>query len=252
MSLEHEKKLRLYCETDLKKLQETHTDLLLSNDQGHYIRDVMRRRVGDPILLVDGLNGEYLSFIVDINRKEVCVRLTKKIKDLYLPADLWLIFSPIKKMPTDFIVEKATELGVREIKLVVTNYTNLEKVNIEKLRLKIIGAIQQCGGTFIPKISKPVSLSQLLKTWPVNRQLIFCDESMRDIPIQESLKFFGSSSAAILVGPEGGFSEEESNIIRSSKNVLSVSLGSRILRADTAALASITIWHSVCGDWTIS
>ena len=158
-----------------------------------------------------------------------------------------LFFSPLKKVRTDFIVEKATELGVAKIIPVQTEHTNADRVNISRLSAHAIEAAEQCGGTYIPKIEELQKINEVLENFPLDRRLLFCDEKLQASEVNlENLK---KGKWAILVGPEGGFSEIERNYLKGLKFTFSISLGPRILRADTAAVTAISLWQNYLGDW---
>ena len=164
-----------------------------------------------------------------------------------MPPDLWLFFSPLKKIRTDFIVEKATELGVAKIIPVQTKHTNADRIKLTRLSAHAIEAAEQCGGTFIPKIEGLQKINQVLENFPPDRRLLFCDEKLQESEFNlENLK---KGKWAILIGPEGGFSEIERNYLKGLHFTFSLSLGPRILRADTAAVAAISLWQNYLGDW---
>jgi 16S rRNA (uracil1498-N3)-methyltransferase len=236
-------KIRLFVDHPLSEAQLVH----LNRTQAHYLFSVMRKSEGDHIALFNGKNGEWLAQI-DLARKKQgvvrCLEITKPQKN---PPDVWLMFAPIKKARTDFIVEKATELGAARILPLQTDFTNSERIRRERLQDHAIEAAEQCGGTFVPEVKDMSRLGQLLSNWPADRFLLFCDEGkvgervgIRDLP---------KGKWAILLGPEGGFSEKERNYIQAMQNSFSLSLGPRILRADTAAVAALTLWQNALGDW---
>ena len=167
------------------------------------------------------------------------------------PPDLWLLFAPIKKARTDFIVEKAAELGAARILPVQTDFTNAERIRRDRLQAHAVEAAEQCGGTFVPPVEDLQPLGKLLDAWPEDRSLIFCDETLTNSASSLSKNASGPGAeppkAAILIGPEGGFSKGERRRLRTMAT--SISLGPRILRADTAAVAAMTLWQSTMGDW---
>ncbi len=165
-----------------------------------------------------------------------------------LPPDLWLLFAPIKKARTDFIVEKAAEMGVREIRPVQTEFTNAERIRRDRLQAHVIEAAEQCGGVFVPEVRELERLDRLLQGWPEDRQLMFCDEALAGgSPVLKANQDAGPW--AILIGPEGGFSEAERDRLQALEFAHPVALGPRILRADTAAVAAMTLWQMQLGDW---
>ena len=174
----------------------------------------------------------------------LCIKQTKPQIN---PPDLWLYFSPLKKTRTDFIIEKATELGVRKIIPIQTERTNADRIRIDRLNAHAREAAEQCGGTYIPKILELQKLNEALKNFPSDRKLLFCDEELKQPKVKfNSLK---KGKWSILVGPEGGFSDIERNHLLALEFTHRISLGPRILRADTAAVTAISLWQNYLGDW---
>ncbi|MGB0497097.1 MAG: 16S rRNA (uracil(1498)-N(3))-methyltransferase [Rubricella sp.] len=238
-------KIRLFVTGDLGPGGAVAVD----RNQGHYLINVMRATAGTRIACFNGRDGEWLCEIAEASRKNVVLKALEQTRPQGLPPDLRLLFAPIKKARTDFIVEKATEMGVRAIQPVFTRYTNSERIRPDKLRAHCIEAAEQCGGIFVPDLHEAVKLDQALAAMPADRALVFCDERMVAETGLKALEPLAGKPAAILVGPEGGFSEEEAERIRSLPNCVSVTLGPRILRADTAAVAALALWQAACGDW---
>ena len=236
-------KIRLFVDHTLGEAQ----SVPLNKDQAHYIFSVMRKSIGETILIFDGNNGEWEASIEEISKKSGVLLCIKQTKPQIMPPDLWLFFSPLKKVRTDFIVEKATELGVAKIIPVQTEHTNADRVNLSRLSAHAIEAAEQCGGTYIPKIEELQKINEVLEDFPPDRRLLFCDEKLQASEVNlENLK---KGKWAILVGPEGGFSEIERNYLKGLKFTFSISLGPRILRADTAAVTAISLWQNYLGDW---
>ena len=236
-------KIRLFVDHTLGEAQ----SVPLSKDQAHYIFSVMRKSIGETILIFDGNNGEWEASIEEISKKSGVLFCIKQTKPQIMPPDLWLFFSPLKKVRTDFIVEKATELGVAKIIPVQTEHTNADRIKLTRLSAHAIEAAEQCGGTYIPKIEELQKINEVLENFPPDRRLLFCDEKLQASEVNlENLK---KGKWAILVGPEGGFSEIERNYLKGLKFTLSISLGPRILRADTAAVTAISLWQNYLGDW---
>ena len=236
-------KIRLFVDHTLGEAQ----SVPLNKDQAHYIFSVMRKSIGETILIFDGNNGEWEASIEEISKKSGVLFCIKQTKPQIMPPDLWLFFSPLKKVRTDFIVEKATELGVAKIIPVQTEHTNADRVKLSRLSAHAIEAAEQCGGTYIPKIEELQKINEVLENFPPDRRLLFCDEKLQASEVNlENLK---KGKWAILVGPEGGFSEIERNYLRGLKFTFSISLGPRILRADTAAVTAISLWQNYLGDW---
>ena len=235
--------IRLFVDHTLGEAQ----SVPLNKDQAHYIFSVMRKSIGETILIFDGNNGEWEASIEEISKKSGVLLCIKQTKPQIMPPDLWLFFSPLKKVRTDFIVEKATELGVAKIIPVQTEHTNADRVNLSRLSAHAIEAAEQCGGTYIPKIEELQKINEMLENFPLDRRLLFCDEKLQASEVNlENLK---KGKWAILVGPEGGFSEIERNYLKGLKFTFSISLGPRILRADTAAVTAISLWQNYLGDW---
>ena len=236
-------KIRLFVDHTLGEAQ----SVPLNKDQAHYIFSVMRKSIGETILIFDGNNGEWEASIEEISKKSGVLLCIKQTKPQIMPPDLWLFFSPLKKVRTDFIVEKATELGVAKIIPVQTEHTNADRVKLSRLSAHAIEAAEQCGGTYIPKIEELQKINEVLEDFPPDRRLLFCDEKLQASEVNlENLK---KGKWAILVGPEGGFSEIERNYLKGLKFTFSISLGPRILRADTAAVTAISLWQNYLGDW---
>ena len=236
-------KIRLFVDHTLGEAQ----SVPLNKDQAHYIFSVMRKSIGETILIFDGNNGEWEASIEEISKKSGVLLCIKQTKPQIMPPDLWLFFSPLKKVRTDFIVEKATELGVAKIIPVQTEHTNADRIKLTRLSAHAIEAAEQCGGTYIPKIEELQKINEVLENFPPDRRLLFCDEKLQASEVNlENLK---KGKWAILVGPEGGFSEIERNYLKGLKFTFSISLGPRILRADTAAVTAISLWQNYLGDW---
>ena len=236
-------KIRLFVDHTLGEAQ----SVPLNKDQAHYIFSVMRKSIGETILIFDGNNGEWEASIEEISKKSGVLFCIKQTKPQIMPPDLWLFFCPLKKVRTDFIVEKATELGVARIIPVQTEHTNVDRIKLSRLSAHAIEAAEQCGGTYIPKIEELQKIKEVLENFPPNRRLLFCDEKLQASEVNlENLK---KGKWAILVGPEGGFSEIERNYLKELKFTFSISLGPRILRADTAAVTAISLWQNYLGDW---
>ncbi len=235
-------KIRLFVDQPLSPGQAVR----LSADQTHYLTGVMRLAVGAAVLLFNGRDGEWRAVLAETARRGAVLVCEAVVRPLAMPPDLWLIFAPIKKARTDFIVEKAVELGVRRILPVQTRHTNSERIRQDRLQAHATEAAEQCGATYVPEVADLQPLDRMLAAWPDGRQLLWCDEAAAGQPAQITK---GGSPAAILIGPEGGFAETEATRLRGMTGVTAISLGPRILRADTAAVAAITLWQAACGDW---
>ncbi|MEM9640220.1 MAG: 16S rRNA (uracil(1498)-N(3))-methyltransferase [Pseudomonadota bacterium] len=237
-------KIRLFVDAPLV----TGAELRLGT-QAHYLTNVMRRGAGAVFTVFNGVHGAWRAEILQAGRREVLARVLTQTEPQQDPPDLWLVFAPIKKTRTDFIVEKATELGVSRIQPVLTRFTNAERVRIERLQAHAREAAEQCGGTYVPPVAEPQKLDRLLADWPQDRHLLFCDERRSAGPVGAVLAAAPSGPWAVLIGPEGGFSPDETDRLRALPQTTSATLGPRVLRADTAAVAAITAWQQALGDW---
>ena len=213
--------------------------------QANYLGNVMRLREGDRLLVFDGMSGEWLAEIAEAGKKRMTLAIGEPTRAQEEAPDLWLAFAPVKKGRVDWLVEKAVELGVARLLPVVTQRTIVDKLNLDRMRAHIIEAAEQCGRTALADIDGPVRLDAFLKQRDGTRTLFFADES-GGAPAAEA---FQPGPALILTGPEGGFTPEEAASIRSAPNAFAISLGPRILRAETAALAAVAAWMSAVGDW---
>jgi len=223
----------------------------LTEAQAHYLLRVMRAGAGDRVLAFNGKDGEWRTQIAEVKKRGaslICEALTEAQADV---PDLWLAFAPIKKTPADYVAQKATELGVRVLQPVLTHRTIARRVNTDRLRANAIEAAEQSGRVSVPEIRELTSLDALLKSWPKDRSLIFCDEGGDAEPIADALQNAksGGDAWAVLTGPEGGFDAEERALIRANASVIPVTLGPRIMRADTASLAALALFQAVIGDW---
>lgn len=236
-------KIRLYVDHPLGPGKQ----VPVNRDQANYLFNVMRLSVGDGVLLFDGCHGEWQADVVQAGKRKGLLSCVTQTRPLQMPPDLWLLFAPIKKARTDFIVEKATEMGAARIVPVQTAYTNSERVSQQRAQAHAIEATEQCGGTFVPQVADLAKLSAVLDGWPSDRQLMFCDESR--VGPADTLAKASAGKWAVLIGPEGGFSPEERARLLAMPQTLPISLGPRILRADTAAVAALTLWQSQLGDW---
>ena len=218
---------------------------MLDGAQANYLGNVMRLKEGDAALLFDCANGEWLAKVVDLGKKRITLAVAEQTRPQEAVPDLTLAFAPVKRTQTDWLVEKATELGIARLQPVMTRRTVAERVKLERLRSITIEAAEQCNRTSLPKIEEPVSLAAFLSGRDQNATLYFADENGGEA-VASALK---PGPAAVLIGPEGGFTDEERDLVRAQPNSVAISLGPRILRAETAALAAITAWMAVVGDW---
>jgi 16S rRNA (uracil1498-N3)-methyltransferase len=236
---------RLFVANYLKENEE----IALNSAQTHYLVHVLRHSAGSPILVFNGMHGEWIARITEIKRGNCLIRLTEKVREQSIPQDLHYLFAPLKQARLDYTIQKAVEMGVSLLQPVITAHTVVQRINAERMHANAVEAAEQCGILSIPEIKPAVKLQSLLKTYEDERTIIFCDESsLSGSPVRELEKLKGRK-IAVLVGPEGGFSEDERGILRSKSFVHAISLGPRILRADTAALAALALVNAVLGDW---
>lgn len=236
-------KIRLYVDHPLGDGQ----TVPLNRDQAHYLFGVMRQQAGAHVALFNGRDGEWRAEVTKAGKRAGELTCLEQTRPMQMPPDLWLLFAPIKKARTDFIVEKAAEMGAARIMPVQTEFTNSERIRQDRLQAHAVEAAEQCGGTYVPEVTDLQKLDRVLTDWPLDRQLMFCDEAeagqARDLAAAKPGKW------AILIGPEGGFSPAERKRLHALPNAHVVSLGPRILRADTAAVAALTVWQQALGDW---
>jgi 16S rRNA (uracil1498-N3)-methyltransferase len=232
---------RLYVETQLGAGARVELDAA----QANYLGNVMRLKEGDRLLLFDGMSGEWLAEIAEASRKRMTLSVSEPTRPQEGAPDLWLAFAPVKKGRVDWLVEKAVELGVARLIPIVTQRTIVDKLNLDRMRAHIIEAAEQCGRTALADIDEPARLDAFLRQRDNARTLYFADETGGE----PAALAFQPGPALILTGPEGGFTPDEAAAIRSAPNTTAVSLGPRILRAETAALAAVAAWMSAAGDW---
>ena len=246
LDLSYKAKIRLYFPGKLS----IEDPVKLENKQVHYLINVMRKKIDDSILVFNGVNGEFLAKISEIYKNTIIIDIIKKTRDVQIDNDIWLLFAPVKKSPTEYIVQKATELGVSKIIPVITERTITKNLNLKRMQDIAIESSEQCERITIPEVCAVKKLKDLIPNWDNDRIILFCDETIRNndavkIDFQNlSTKSFG----AILVGPEGGFSANETNYLREKKFIRPIDLGPRILRSDTAVITALSFWHFLNGD----
>ena len=207
----------------------------------------MRMKIGSPVKLFDSISGEWLAEVAIIGKRDLILRVTGHLREREAVPDIWLLAAPIKKARIDLVAEKASELGVARYQPVITRRTVIERLNLDRLRSHMVEAAEQCGRTVVPDLGEPVKLPALLRDWPTGRTLYFADENGGEAFAKAAAAHHGP--AAILVGPEGGFDDEERAAIRALPQSVPISLGPRILRAETAAIAALAVWMASAGDW---
>ena len=235
---------RLHIEGKLS----TNAEIVLSREQAHYLTSVLRLAPGDAVRAFNGTDGEWLTYLTSAGKKSVGLRCEKLVLESSPPPDIDYIFAPLKHARLDYMVQKATELGVRRLRPVMTSRTIAERVNLDRMRANVIEAAEQCNLVHVPEVLPPEKLERILANWEAGRTLVFCDETMRDTNPVNTLKAV-KTPTAVLVGPEGGFTGDEIKLLKSHTFVTAISLGPRILRADTAAIAALTLVQAIAGDW---
>lgn len=244
--------IRLFVEDELA----AGFDVSLSSAQAHYVTNVMRRGVGDILSLFNGRDGEWAGRIASAGRGRCDVAIQDMTGVQTRSPDLWLLFAPVKRAAIDLIAAKATELGVAAIRPVMTRHTAVTRVNLDRLRANVIEAAEQCRRRDVPRVMEPLPLAEVLADWDSTRRILLCDETGNGRPMAEILTELrtGDGAApgpwAVIIGPEGGFAETELDAFAKLPFVYAAAMGPRILRADTAALAALTCWQALLGDWT--
>ena len=238
-------------------------EIALTEPQSHYLRNVLRLSPGDPVRAFNGHDGEWLCYLADGGKRQARLRCERPTAAAAPPPDIDYLFAPLKHARLDYVVQKATELGARRLRPVITTRTIAQRVNLERMRANAIEAAEQCGVLSIPDIAEPMTFGRMLGARNPDRLLVFCDEDA-DVknPItalsdarpkpEASLPLAVQNAAqpiAVLIGPEGGFADEERAALLQQPNIVRLSLGPRILRADTAAVAALALVQAVLGDW---
>lgn len=223
-------------------------DIALSKEQGHYLAGVLRLVPGDPLRAFNAVDGEWLAYLATVSKKLVTIRCERRVADAVPPPDIDYAFAPLKHARLDYVVQKATELGVRRLRPVITQRTIAERVNLARMKANVIEAAEQCNLVYVPEVLEPARLEQVLKAWDAGRALVYCDEAATVANPIAALREV-QQPAAVLIGPEGGFTNDEKAHLRALPFVTAISLGPRIMRADTAAVAALTVVQACLGDW---
>ncbi len=221
----------------------------MDKGRAHYLRDVMRLRIDDTVILFNGRDGEWLAKVSNLSRRFLDLTVTEQTRVQSISGDIWFLFAPLKRGRLDYIVQKATELGAAFIQPVQTRYTNSTKIKADRLQANIVEASEQCGVLSVPELGEIEKLSSLLDGWDPARRIIFCDENAAISDPVSALSNIPPGPLALLIGPEGGFADEERDQLMKLDFVTAISLGPRILRADTAGVAAMSLVQAVCGDW---
>ncbi len=246
IDISYHAKIRLYVPNELmlsKKIE-------LNKKQSHYLMNVMRKKIHDTFLIFNRVNGEFLAKIHSNNKKLISVEVIKKIRDREEQTDLWVLFALVKKTPTEYIIQKATELGVSKIVPLITERTVTKSLNLERFQDIAIEASEQCERITIPEILPLQKLYDVIDNWVEKRTIYYGDETMRHDK-QSDNNFYKSTNAsfgAVLVGPEGGFTTKEISYLKRKKFVIPVNFGPRILKSDTAVVTALVLWHILNGD----
>jgi 16S rRNA (uracil1498-N3)-methyltransferase len=222
-------------------------ELRIEGGQAHYLLSVMRAKVGAAVKLFDDRTGEWLAEVAATGKRDLVLRVAARLREREAVPDLWLCAAPIKRGRIDWVAEKASELGVARLVPVATRRAVVDKLNADRLRAHMVEAAEQCERTALPELAELVPLDRLLRAWSPERTLFFADEE-GGTPLLDAIRA-NPGPAAILIGPEGGFDPAERAAIRACPGAVPVSLGPRILRAETAALAAVSIWMAAAGDW---
>jgi 16S rRNA (uracil1498-N3)-methyltransferase len=236
--------IRLFVTHDL----DAGVSLAVTPEQAHYLVSVMRLSTGDELLVFNGRDGEWRARLASVAKRQARLEVADRSRPQSLGADLDLIVALVKRSRLETIVEKAAELGVRRIRPVLTERTNAGHTNVERLQAIAVEAAEQTGRLDAPTVAAPERLERLLAAWPADRSLMFCDEAGDAPGALEALRERPGGAWAVLIGPEGGFSQAERAAIRTLPGAVPVSLGPRILRADTAAISALTLWQAQLGD----
>lgn len=224
-------------------------EIALTKDQAHYLANVLRLRQGGRLLLFNGKDGEWCGELSTIGKKGAQVLLKHQTRPQENGPDLHYLFAPLKRARLDYMAQKATEMGASLLRPVITRHTVADRVKIDRLLANAIEAAEQCGVLRVPEVSEPEKLSKLLSEWDEARLLIFADEAAPHASPIEALGAHAPGPLAVLVGPEGGFDPEERAGLLAKPFVLPISLGPRVMRADTAAVAALALVNAVLGDW---
>jgi 16S rRNA (uracil1498-N3)-methyltransferase len=237
---------RLFVDHPLR----TDETVALDSGQAHYLRDVLRLKPGHPVLVFNGHDGEWRAELGDMRKHSATLDIRAQARPQTRPCDLHYLFAPLKRARLDYTVQKAVEMGVSKLQPVLTRHTQAERVNTGRMRANAIEAAEQCGILSLPEIEEPLPLPRAIGALEPGRRLIFCDE---DAPIADPIAALAtatrSDALAVLIGPEGGFSEDERNMLIRHPGVIRIALGPRILRADTASVAALALVQAALGDW---
>lgn len=245
MPAPHARTPRLFVESDLAG----GARIELVRDQAHYLLNVMRLKPGDAVIVFNGREGEWTATIAEARRRAATLTVVEMLRPQASPPDIHYCFAPLKRARVDFIAQKATELGAKRLSPILTRHTVAERVKLDRLRANAVEAAEQCSILWVPEIDEPRSLDAFLAARDPERSLIFCDEAASITNPIAALKMARPGPIDVLIGPEGGFAGNERETILRADGVLALSLGPRIMRADTAGVAALTLVQAVLGDW---
>jgi 16S rRNA (uracil1498-N3)-methyltransferase len=237
---------RLYVDADLS----SGARFPASPEQANYLLNVLRARAGDTVRLFNGRNGEWTAAIADVSKRGCTLALAHQTRPQAVGPDIDYLFAPLKRARLDYMVQKAAEMGVRRLRPLITRHTVAERVNLDRLRANAIEAAEQCGVLWVPEVLEPVKFEAALTGWDTGRTLIFADEDALVANPIDTLRRVPKGPIAVLIGPEGGFHTEERALLRIQSFTVPLSLGPRIMRADTAAVAALALVNAVLGDWS--
>lgn len=237
---------RLYVLAPLKAGQ----TVTLEDRQAHYLLHVLRLGAGATFRLFNGRDGEWLAEIIGVRKRDLTLKCDRKLREAQPPPDIDYLFAPLKHARLDYLAQKATEMGAGRLRPVITRRTIAERVNIERLKSNVIEAAEQCNLVGLPEVLEPELLDSVIAGWDASRRLIYCDEGKPAADPLSVLRSIQRGPLAVLVGPEGGFAPEEQRLLRNQSFVSVISLGPRIMRADTAAVAALALVQAVLGDWS--
>lgn len=236
---------RVFVDVPLVAAQEA----ALAPEQAHYLRQVMRLTAGDEVLAFNGRDGEWLAALSARGKRDAALRPVKQIRPQPETFGPTYAFAPLKQARLDYMVQKAVEMGASRLSPVLTQFTQVNRMNMDRMRANAIEAAEQCGILALPAIDEPIAFQKWLTSFPPENKIVFCDEDGAEKSPTEELRGASARELVVLIGPEGGFSEDERRSLLARENVIRLSLGPRILRADTAAVAALALVQSVCGDW---
>ncbi|MBX3519471.1 MAG: 16S rRNA (uracil(1498)-N(3))-methyltransferase [Xanthobacteraceae bacterium] len=236
---------RLFVNTPLAAAQEA----VLGPEQSHYLRQVMRLADGAEVIVFNGRDGEWLARLAASGKRGAVLQPQKQIRPQPETFGPVYAFAPLKQARLDYMVQKAVEMGVSRLSPVLTQFTQVNRMNMDRMRANAIEAAEQCGILVLPALDEPLTFEKWLAAQPASSRIVFCDEDSAEKSPVEELRGAKAEELSVLVGPEGGFSENERRALLAHQNVIRLSLGPRILRADTAAVAALALVHAVCGDW---